>query len=1228
MGANSQNVEGVGIAVDLFDGDSTLTTLRAIRSEMVAIASLGSGQQGNSIYGPSQTGLAQLEANYRSQERIEQDHITRMGRLRAESSRSIGTNEVDVLAQNKLRKAELSKQVSERARAIEADQARKDLEQQERLAQEVLQRRARINALQQSDVVTGAAGRTQNDQQRSLFQRYRNDPARDDLTNQYRRQIAEQTVAQREYVRQKRKLDDEFEAEQQREFQRIRSNIQNHLAAPSPLEQSLAEGRGGSYVDPLTTRRIQRRGINARASAGDDADVRTIGGVQGKFSTNSKGQLEFVPLGGGGAGGPEEPEGGSGGSGGSGGGVAGIIGRAAAYFALYQVLRTVVTGTKELVTASLEAAKATTEQGNALRYATEAAGGNLQANRALAEGIQKFGYSRIEAQQVVATASRISYRHPEDVGGLTQLATDIAASRGGGLEKAPGVLQDIVEGRDRTYREYFNTTPEDIYKQAGKKAIEAQSAQDYRGIGNKNYDTEAQKVTKYVSALTEEEKEQLRLNYALSQSGRFSGDAAERATTLAGKMDLVSASFSNAVANIGLFITSIGPVKNLLDSLSGPTALDFLKSPVLDQSGPQSTITSDDISKFGQESVSGPQARSRGTLSKVLAAIFPLIPGIGILKTPGQVATQLRSGEGPGPFNLPGIDNQGNEITRALAETQATRAQIKRDAEIAAKGEFEKRYRYIGPDQTRPLTETITGQQLAQRGDAVGNGRGGFSNYEETLVPITKPSVPSNTADLDKYREEAQKREDARQEKERQAREKQIQEQERALSKLREFRQGSFRIIDETASRITGGDNPFVKVLSDQITAAQRMHEQWGFLGKDIEAYELKLEQAAQNKALNKLEFGAYAAGTNLQGQAAREAAQRSAPGVLGLSRKDEDSLGIQEAILNKAINLASLQKSYRESLGYKTNPIFDAQNRVNQIALGLGTNLGRPFEPGTLNGVSFAGGQRAGFSAGERTSTFIGPNGQQITTTLDAGRRDDYAAYDVSRLGQLRDSPEVQKRTRQLAADATIDALKDLTPAQLRRSGLGDVYRGALNVKAGGLNEQIDDAYKKAQYNAQEDERLKKQLADDEDFRRKQVALGRNPADVQTEADRLLLSRTQGINPKDLDFETFKNRQEALQRQAKDEFGKESEAKEATQVGLDLQASMLEQIDAIRKAIISGDMGLTLTVNNDTDARLDTDALRNANPENTSNKDTQLSNTDNLGANALKRYQRFGKRD
>lgn len=1342
-----EQIDRIGLGVDLLGGPETLVTLRAIRTEQEAIIRNAGRQPGGS--GSTRGGGAFL-TNGEQAEKNEIQRMQKLARDRDLANREITEQEIKVKLQLSNRLREVNAQI---ARRREIEETREREAQQRYLAQ----RKLRVQAYAQS---AGIEDRDFTGERKS-FRRYRNDEARDPQTNAYRNQLSEEIQGQRNAIRERVRAEEELAARrlalnnkinergiadtekrveiEQRGYARLRQVLDQNTRTNREnivKEGQLREAKAKEYADrrraearDLASSSLFNNGAGFRdrlRGVGDDPQYRKYGDERNSAATalrairirrdqdkvaeqqvledfrnrfsnrvdsetisprrrNVRNEADAErtrlyrahiasggtaanfgagpPSGGGPPEGPDDEKGG-----GFFGGLTKRAGSVVTGFLLYQALKQVTFGVYEYTKASIEAAKATSEQANSLKFATEAAGGNLNANRALAESLVPLGFTRAGASQTIAAAARATFRNPSQTEGLGRLAVNVAASRGGGIDKAPEVIEDILGGRDRKYREYFNITPEEIYKEAGKKRLASNTQVDpslFIGKGSRDYHTEKQQISEYVSALTEEEKEQLRLNYVISQSFRFEGDAAERARTLTGRIDLVSASFYNASANVGAFVSEIRPVKELLDSLASGQQGNIFKPPVLGQSGPESTINNADVTRFASDSTTGSRAGALALVSKVAGSIANNITAL------NSLVNGFRS---LNPYSPPESASDTRKYDSLVAENIARTAQVKQQNTLRQQGRLG--FRSLTPNDGDPTKYYTQSELLANGAKSGGNQPGRIQGYIEEIKPVLTDGAKAleeykkkyqdlqKTIDEDKasgnvkgaqfaqnlqyqlgaerdasvyaqYRGptyeadklETQKREDDRKQKEADARAKEQKRRDEytsqatnALSKLRDAQQGAFRLPGDIGSSIAGDDNPYVKVLADQITAAERMRQQWGFLGKAAVDYFTKLEQGAIARQLNKLEFASYSKSSGLRGQSDKETAERNGP---GLSRADQDYLNIQQAIVNKAVQLPQLWKAAAESLGLIVNPISLASNTVRSLQTNLGLGLTRGPNDGVGSVASITSGQSLqlvrnaqgqytsqssggttqlldpqgqtrieGFSQGERSYTDA--NGAIITR--DRGRTNDYAAYARSQKEFAGLSPEVQRRTKQLYADSVIDALKDLSPQQLAKSGLGNVYRGALNVKAQGLQDSIEEERKKALYSAKEDDRLSKQLKEDDAFRAKRIAEGGKASDVGAEADALLLSRTDGIASKDLTLDQFTHRQDALRRKAEAAETEKAEAKAAVAEGVARQEALNTSVDAIRDAILNGGLSMLIQVQNDTQARVDQQSLQELN--------------------------------
>lgn len=445
-----------------------------------------------------------------------------------------------------------------------------------------------------------------------------------------------------------------------------------------------------------------------------------------------------------------------------------------------------------------------------------------------------------------------------------------------------------------------------------------------------------------------------------------------------------------------------------------------------------------------------------------------------------------------------------------------------------------------------------------------------------------------------------------------------INQQNNALSKLRDTAEGSFKAVYDVANVKTGEDNPFVKALGDQITLGERMQRTWGHLGDAVVDYQKKLETISIQRQLNQLEFGEYKQASDIKGRAADERAARSDESGL-LSRAEQDYLDIQSAIVDKALQLPKLWEQAAIVMGDAIDsPIESLRKRVSELQVGLGLGA----TPTGIYGQAYAG-----FNAGERSATLIGPDGKPVaTTTLDSGRRNDYAAYAAQQDEFAGLSPQVKKRTQSLYADSVLGVLNEFDPATIRAAGLEGVYGQATAIKAQSLDQNIEDARKKAIFGADADERLSQQLKDDEAFRQSQIALGRNVLDVGRESDNLLLARTDNISPKDLTYDQFENRQQALAREAERVVSEQDEAKAAVQEGLQHQRDILATVQQLRDGVLGGSMAVLMQIQNDTQARVDQTLLEEAHSGKFNlNLDQGATKTNPNGKPLQQRYNKKG---
>lgn len=1582
----ADTIDRVGLGVDLVGGPEVLADLRALREEMSAITLLTGRKQGSGKGGGPKQSIKDLE-NYelnsiRVIEKAKMDSIRRIAKANAESSIVITPNEIGTgLAQNR-RRDRLKSEIK-----LRSEQEQKDFNDY------VAQRRQRIRAF---EALPDFADRNLKSE-RTAFRKHRNDSARDEQTNVYRRQLSEEIQAQRNLNAARRKFEAEesriaekartkslvdstinsrgtkssvLQSEKDRQGydrlrqeldQRTQANRATRIATQKNRIDSTINSRGEDYTDFQAERDergyaklrqeldrrtrsnrdrtvaegkrrqeaeqadLDRRMVGPRATRSEiEANFRDSQRRQANFLRNETQEAYLPPVSSGRfrpSSGPGGPGGGglppSGGGGGKGPDLGGpksgalnergffttgdAVGRITRNILLYEVISRATFGLGNYIQEAITAAKTTVEFANALRFATQQAGGNLAENEKLVESLRPLGLSRQQGRAAVTEAARFTESKPENIVQFTNTVANIAAARGGGIDRTDELIEQLRRRESKFYKRIFGKTVETVYDDYGKAQLAKQTNVDpnlFIGKGAKNFDTQAEKLSKLTGKLDETQKAQIAYDFILSQGYKFEGEAAQRADTLAGRIDKFKASLLNAQEGVGLFITEIKPLAALFDGLAGSAGiLDKLRPPSLGRSGPNGEISNDDIRQFGIDSTTGTRARllesannygpsavtglvgaaafgllgrnkattdvkldtyrkaiasgiseaeaietAKGTKAGIVRSVgaglqrvtlgltqsvnnttaviadtvnlqsnannarlrsalmgdrslvTPIRPntlGTGYEEAPmsraGQyggiaggllgayagaeigslIAKQINAGPiiattltilggvagtalgttagsaiagvvgasaataggygallsgsigaagaattavGVGAAGLLGY-GVGSLIEPIISErfnlpAYQQRLDDRKLAQITSEqSAFEQKVREQrrqNPDEVRfrlkgTTNAGVTGQELVRQGTAVGDLNGGYINYERVVASTTDRLVGlakvTNDATLaqqelnDAYakdpnaydrkskfgaytvKEEAQlaiqaksdsdyirgfqdpglikemesRNEDFKQkqleEKARaqKKRDEAVTQQGNALSKLRDSAQGSFRMVGDIGTSIAGEDNLYVKVLADQITAAERMRQQWGYLGQSAVDYFTKLELGAAKRQLTRLEYNTFEGASNSVLKAGRERDQRSGPGI---SRADQDYLDIQSAILNQAIEIPKLWAQAAKVMGIAIDPIKELQGRIAalQVATGdenvrisesaqsitYGQTLGpNGYEGGTTQLLNPQGrGVIQGFSSGEESYV---DSATGAIITRNRGRRNDYVDY-ANRRNELNTlSPEARRKVEQDNADATLGILNEYTPQQIRQAGLAGVYGGAIKVKQRGLAQQIEGARAKALYGAKEDDRLAKQLKEDASFREAEIRKGGDPNEIGRQSDALILKRTEGVNPKDLTFDQFSARQDALRRDAERQVKDQEEAKLAVQQGLEFQESTLLEIQGLRDAILNGDLKVLIQVQNDTQARVDQEALQKNQGE--GGYQVPLDQGRSVTAPSTDRFGRYGRK-
>lgn len=351
------------------------------------------------------------------------------------------------------------------------------------------------------------------------------------------------------------------------------------------------------------------------------------------------------------------------------------LGRITRNILLYEVVSQATYGLVNYIQQSIQAAKTTVEFTNALRFATETAGGNIQANQELAESLRPVGLSRQQARAAVTEAVRFAEERPEDTAALTKIVNNIAAQRGQGIDKTDELIEQLRRRESKFYKRIFGKTVEEIYEDEAKKAVRRTPNTARLVIGGQasDFKSETDEIKSYVAAMDDAAKERAVFDFILAQGARFEGEAEERARTLAGRLDLMAAAWLDAQEAVGLFITELKPVAALIDGTAASVGLlDRLRPPELGRSGPNATITNYDIQRFGAESTTGPRAQTLDFLNNQLGNLVLGALTVGGLGLFGR--RNAREQKQTGAFNqayYQNLNKFGGDASAAASEARA-----------------------------------------------------------------------------------------------------------------------------------------------------------------------------------------------------------------------------------------------------------------------------------------------------------------------------------------------------------------------------------------------------------------------------------------------------------------------------------------------------------------------------------------------------------------------------
>jgi hypothetical protein len=488
-------------------------------------------------------------------------------------------------------------------------------------------------------------------------------------------------------------------------------------------------------------------------------------------------------------------------------------------------------------------------------------------------------------------------------------------------------------------------------------------------------------------------------------------------------------------------------------------------------------------------------------------------------------------------FTSPIATASANRLKAIEAGQPAATAQVQQILNDAKEG---RTFYRPNQDLGRGLTARYTPEEVGQ---LTRDGRASINDFTRDRISDDEMAVQKERQNIEKESNAAMQtlRDEfwaGVAERDRQKAQELLNRQGSALAKLREFVASSYKVGEQVASSIAP-ENPYVKIFTDGASAAQRMQQEWGHLGDETVKYFTTLENKRIGLARLTLDFENLGRAQQSSGQAARERATRELSP--DLNRRESGAEGIARAGVDAAINIPRLQRDLAAFRGG-----------------GLGTSY--LFDPSRLARAQLDDINRV---AGPlRFGEGVGQNGRRAIDRI--------------------------------TNEATVNILRQLPIDEVRNNPR---FRGAyIGAVEGQIREQrfgVRDAINRAAITAREDDILNQQIRQADVLRQEALKRGDDPTQVGRAFDRLLLARTEGINPNDLSPEQFELRNAAQRREAERITNQETEARDAVKQGLEYQAELVEIARELRSGILSGDGGLLIRVENDTAARIDAEDLR-----------------------------------
>lgn len=479
--------------------------------------------------------------------------------------------------------------------------------------------------------------------------------------------------------------------------------------------------------------------------------------------------------------------------------------------------------------------------------------------------------------------------------------------------------------------------------------------------------------------------------------------------------------------------------------------------------------------------------------------------------------------------------------------------------------------------------------------------------------------------------------------KEAEERQQLIDAQSAALARIREFVAGSFRVVEEVAAQSAAPDNPFVKLFTDGATAAQRMQQQWGFLGKATAQYFTELELGAVKLRITDERFRSLAASQAARDKAeAEEAERRYSP---DLTRYEQAAEKQAQAGARAAVELPQLLQRFRETLSPQTalglTPEL-ARRQIYERGQNIFDNQGRLIRGA---GVSQAEAERrVQQRVGQQQGALALQQLQNLEPVLNFGRG-------LDRQGQ--------RAINNVVGDAVLGLLEKVPPEVLRRSPrLSSAFAFGIRTKAAELQGQVEDEAARARLLQLERQRLLRDVSETTELRKREETgvygeaikagrgtmfqgqfVGQLSAQERRRLNRIgqvsddaLIRITDRLSPRELGADLFGARNEAIRRDSERQAQMQNDALNAALMaakflgGENGEGGLLGVANQIRDAVVGGSYSVAIQVTNDTQARIDQEALTEANsgvpaPLKSSNR------TASPYSSSFARYGRGGRR-